>query len=298
MVLNHLINQVFYFLWKIKHKKIDEPDKEGSETSPLFIGGMFRSGTSMVTKLLIDSGFDAGPKEHLLQAKGKRKALNPNGFFENFLFMEWSMLYMKKHGVNGASLKFPQEWKLITETNITQEEFARFCILVNSDDRISNMNKLDVLIEFSASNMDQYLKLKFREPCVIKNPHFSLFFPVLFQHWPKGKLLLVFQDPYHALFSVNSRMLAVDPLLYNRYYQQALKVNDPRVAFFSLDNLLNDPGLSVKALSQWTGKNISSIAPEKRKDNKAVYESKYGKLPEEVLALYENLKKNCINPLP
>ena len=85
-MVNQLINRIFYLLWQLKRRPVKNADPAVTATAPLFIGGMFRSGTSLVTKLLIDSGFDAGPENHLLQPIGFRKTLNPNGFFENYLF--------------------------------------------------------------------------------------------------------------------------------------------------------------------------------------------------------------------
>ncbi len=292
MVINSFINRLFYRLWQLKHRPVKNADAAVEAAAPLFVGGMFRSGTSLVTQLLMESGFDAGPGNHLLQPIGFRKALNPDGFFENYLFMEWSMLYMKLHGVNGASANEPPRWKTIMEMNIPEKEFARFCILENSDDRISNKNKVDVLKNYSTTNLDQYIQQKFGADPVIKNPHFTLFFNIMFQHWPHSKLLLVFQNPQQALNSVNSKMLPVDPLLYKRYYEPALNANDPRIAFFSLEQLFADPEGSLQALSAWTGKKIKiHTALNVRKKTSEQIQS----LPAEVIDVYERLKQNCIN---
>ena len=292
MVINKLINRIFYQLWKLKHRPVKNADATAAATAPLFVGGMFRSGTSLVTRLLIQNGFDAGPEKHLLQPIGFRKELNPDGFFENYLFMEWSMLYMKLQGVNGASVNEPSHWKSIMEINIAEEEFARFCILENSDDRISNKNKLDVLKNYSTTNLDQYIQQNFGVDPVIKNPHFTLFFDAMFQHWPHSKLILVFQNPQQSLASVNSKMLPVDPLLYKRYYEPALNANDPRIAFFSLEQLFADPEGSLQALSAWTGKKIKVY---KAFDVREKVSENTQSLPAAVLDVYERLKQNCIN---
>ena len=69
------------------------PKNFGPDNSvhPIWVTGMFRSGTSLVTKILKELGGDLGPEEDLLQPFGTRKHLNPDGFYENHLFMEWSM---------------------------------------------------------------------------------------------------------------------------------------------------------------------------------------------------------------
>ncbi|MCW3086370.1 MAG: Sulfotransferase family protein [Bacteroidetes bacterium] len=291
-MVNPFINRIFYRLWQLKHRPVKNADPAVAATAPLFIGGMFRSGTSLVTKLLMDNGFDAGPENHLLQPIGFRKTLNPTGFFENYLFMEWSMLYMKLHGMSGASMNEPERWKTIMEMNIREEEFARFCILENSDDRISNKNKVDVLKNYSSSNLDQYIQQNFGANPIIKNPHFTLFFNTMFQHWPHSKLLLVFQHPQQVLNSVNSKMLPVDPLLYKRYYEKALNANDPRIAFFSLEQLFADPEGSLQALSAWTGKKMNTKATLAVRETKLQTQQQ---LPAEVLDIYERLKQNCIN---
>lgn len=90
-VFYHLINLFSYWLYLFFNLFRKSNSVSNKKVAPLIITGMFRSGTTITASLLQLLGFHAGPKDHLLGAIGPRKSLNPEGFLENYPFMDLSM---------------------------------------------------------------------------------------------------------------------------------------------------------------------------------------------------------------
>ena len=63
----------------IKHDDKEEPDTKAEKL--ICISGMHRSGTSMITKLLVECGLYTGPKHKLIPPQHD----NPMGFWENMI---------------------------------------------------------------------------------------------------------------------------------------------------------------------------------------------------------------------
>lgn len=82
--LKVLITRVL--IWFSKRRYINFNTRNTSKV--VFVVGMFRSGTSITSKILMQSGLNFGPHWRLLKARGPLKMLNPDGFFEDFLFIQ------------------------------------------------------------------------------------------------------------------------------------------------------------------------------------------------------------------
>ncbi len=221
---------------------------EISNEKPLFITGFFRSGTSVTAKLLNIMGMDLGPEKHLLKAKNKRAQLNPDGFFENYLFMETSLMLFTK--LNSWGHLPPTESALNNfEFSATDKQtFAEFTLCGVHDDRISNKNKMAVLKNYDLFSLNTYLQKEFKFPYAIKNPHFSVMTEFLLKKWPQATLLVCFREPMAAIASAAKITSMLNQEIYLKYYEQLVKLPDNKVAFFSFDHLLKNPQKSLNAL--------------------------------------------------
>jgi hypothetical protein len=225
--------------------------KPDATTQPLWITGLFRSGTSITTSVISSLGGDLGPDNHLLQAKGARKKLNPDGFFENYLFMDLSMFIMHKLGSWGDNPPSEQSIATADFNAIDHKEFCEFSLVGVHDDRISNRDKSQVLQHFSANTLDEYLRTQFTGMPVIKNPHFCLMPELLNQYWPTGAFLVVFRDPESTLKSAEKVTPRANLELYNAYYERMLKV--PNAIFFCYEDFLVNPTFSISTLKHAFG---------------------------------------------
>lgn len=219
-------------------------------TSPVWITGFFRSGTSLVARMMCELGFDAGPTSHLLQPAGARKILNPDGFFENYLFMEWSLYAFHQMNGWGHLPPSPQQVENFSFTLNQRKEFIEFTICGVHDDRISNRNKAEVLKKYDYQRITNYLEDCFNEKCIIKNPHFSVLFPILLKQWPNSTMLVCFRHPAAAIQSAKQITPDLGEDVYIRYYEQLLKLPGEKIIFFSYDELVTNPDRSVELLAK------------------------------------------------
>jgi hypothetical protein len=219
-----------------------------SEERPLFVTGFFRSGTSLTTRLLNALGMDLGPEDHLLLAKNERAVLNPEGFFENYLFMETSLYAFSKLDSWGH---IPPEPGKVEELDFDEEDrkqFAEYTLCGVHDDRISNRNKMDALRNFDLLSLDSYLEKKFRYPYAIKNPHFAVLSPFLLKKWPQARFLVCFRLPADAIESAARITPMLDENVYLRYYKELIELPEEKIIFFSHSRLMEDPQHSLETL--------------------------------------------------
>jgi hypothetical protein len=286
----HLYNKLTYSKTITGSKQAEMDLHQVSERSPLWITGMFRSGTSFTARLLESMGMDLGPSQDLLQAKGSRAALNPDGFHENFLFMEWSLMAFNQMGAWGDNPPTEQALKDYKNANIGYEDFVYNAIVNVHDDRISNKDKSRILKKYYGGNLAQYLAENFQKNALIKNPHFCLLHPVLDDIFPKGKYLVIFRNPEHTVSSAQQVTPNANMDLYHSYYTSILK--HPRAQFLDLDQLIDNPTEGISILAKTHG-----LTGDFRHLAKLVKSTKWkgtGKLPQNVLSLYEELKSKSI----
>lgn len=282
----HLINLITLQLTRLSFMPYKTIRK--TQAPPLLVCGIFRSGTSITTNILSQAGFDAGPKDHLLQAT----SINPDGYFENYFFMDLSRYLFQLTNSYGDNPPDTAAVEKIEVKNLRNDAFRKFTLLKIHDDRVKNINKMRVLRKASVHHMQAYLSHCFGERPLIKNPHFSVLEAFFKKVFPDSKRLVVFRNPTDWKYSAQMVSDKSNEALYDRYYQHYLDSNDARIVFFNYDQLLNDPQGSIeKLLDALEIKNADAGALSKlvRKKDKAP--------SNEVLltASYSELLKRAIN---
>jgi hypothetical protein len=268
-----------------------------SNEKPLFVTGFFRSGTSLTTRILNVLGMDLGPEQHLLQAKNERAVLNPNGFFENYLFMEMSLFAFSKLDSWGHLPPAPSAVEKLSFDEKDRAFFAEYTICGVHDDRISNKNKMEALKKYDLLSLNTYLKKEFKAPYAIKNPHFSVLTPFLLKKWPDAKFLVCFREPLDAIASAARITPLLNEKVYERYYSDLAKLPADKVVFFSHAKLMNSPESSLKALIKTYGLKEERLQEALKliDPNLHRYQSKPGSSHKEVNDLYLFMSEKAIN---
>ena len=294
--LYHLINLLTYGLFVLSRKRRKEERSSILAAQPIWVTGLFRSGTSLATQILSELGVDLGPKEHLLQAKGSRKVLNPDGFQENYLFMDWSLKVFRD--LNGWGHQPPSQEDIRRYSpELDDKEFAYHSIVEIHDDRISNINKLKALRKYGPSNFEAYLAEQFTGPFAIKNPHFSILFPLLQKRWAKSTFVVVFRNPKDTINSAKKVVPTADFELFFEYYTRLLE-SDLKMIYFSYDELIKDPKESIVELAKVLNLETSNVdkvvklVDVNRSSHKKLSE---GNWPQKVVTLYNEMNQRAIN---
>jgi len=289
-IIHHLFNKSTYSK-TIANANIKANNINPNDISPLWITGMFRSGTSITTQILKEMGINLGPENDLLQAKGERAKLNPNGFFENYLFMDWSMVVFDQLNAWGDNPPTTNSVKNFDNASIKYEQFVYDSIVNIHDDRISNKDKSRILKQYFAGNLAQYVKDNFQNKFAIKNPHFSVLYPALDQLFPKGKYLIVFRNPTDTIQSAKKITPNANFKLYHQYYAEIL--NHPNAIFFNYDKLIASPKESISQLAHHLNLtcNIEQLTALIKQNSISKTEA----IPQHVLNLHKELIKKAIN---
>jgi hypothetical protein len=247
----HLINLATLQLARLKFDPFTKIERE--QEPPLLVTGIFRSGTSATTLLLSQAGFDVGPPDHLLQARGKYEKLNPDGYLENYFFIELSIYLF--HLLKSAGDAPPDENAVekLTTGDLSDDAFRKFCLLGIHDDRVSNVNKMRVLSRASVHHIAAYVNQAYGKKPLIKNPHFCVLEPFFTKLFPRSQRIVVFRNPADWLRSVPVVSRKADYALYDRYYSGYLERNQSNVHFFNYDELLRNPVHSINRLLETTG---------------------------------------------
>lgn len=296
----HLINWLTYKWVSFKINKKIKPELEvDKELKPLWITGFFRSGTSLTTQIVSCLGYDAGPQNHLLQAKGNRAAWNPNGFGENFLFMDWSLTAFEQMDAWGHQPPSEKDLMDYNINDLSHKSFVKKSIVEIHDDRISNRNKASILKSYFPQNLNAYLRQNFNEKCTIKNPHFALLHPILVKYWPNSSFLLVFRNPDAAIASAEKITGTLNYNLYIQYYLPIVQDQNLSVIYFSYDHLLANPKGSLEELSRALGANDKGVTEAMALINFDL--NRHGqaanpvKWPHELTQLYNEMKLKAVN---
>lgn len=289
-------NRLCLFLLNTQRKLYTDSENISQE-APLFVTGFFRSGTSLTTQLLQALGMDLGPQKHLLLAKNQRAELNPDGFFENYLFMEMSLYAFTKLKSWGH---IPPQKELVNDLHFDDSDrarFAEFTLCGVHDDRISNLNKIDALKKYDLLSLNTYLQKEFKYPFAIKNPHFAVLSPYLIKKWPKSKFLVCFREPTEAIQSAAKITPLLNESVYQRYYSDLLKLDSERVLFLSHSGLIANPEYSLKKLCEVLPLDASKIpgAIKLIKPELHRYKTESNSSNSELTLLYQELKNKSIN---
>lgn len=290
-IFEHFYNKLTYNK-TISNANIISNNVDAKNLTPIWITGLFRSGTSITARLINQMGVDLGPESDLLKARGIREPLNPNGFFENYLFMDWSLMVFDKLNAWGDNPPNLQQVKAFNNDSISYKDFVYNSIVNIHDDRISNKEKSEVLKKYFSGNLDQYLIDTFESKFAIKNPHFCVLYPLLDKLFPNGKYLVVFRNPSDTIKSALQVSPKANYELYQQYYTDI--IHHQNAIFLDYDQLISTPEKSIEALSKklnlsCNSKELSSIINRKEQTIKT------NNAPKELLDLYKQLKEKALN---
>lgn len=226
-----------------------------STVEPIWILGMFRSGTSFLSNVLYDAGLDFGKPKYLLQAQGKLKDLNPKGFYEDFVFAEISRLILNNINKSGEN---PPKTKDVNKTFFDTIDINRlilFSYFYVGEDRISFQNKLSAYFDLKLSGITGYLHKNFRKRFAIKIPLLTFFHRDLLKFWPNSRFIVVFRNPDSVIKSSKILTDKANVDLYSDFYQHLLEmeVNTDKIIYVSYDHFLKDPTDTVEKLALFTG---------------------------------------------
>jgi hypothetical protein len=294
----HQINWCTYLLYRIVCLFTVSDKSSAKKVNPILITGLFRSGTTITAKLFNEMGYSAGPDEHLLKARGERRILNPEGFLENYFFMDLSTYLFHKTQSWGD---IPPTYDVIEKMELLKNDrhkLAKFSIIRLHDDRISNVQKLKILAAYNVCEPGAYLETNFPEKSFIKNPHFAVLFLYFKKMFPQSPFVFVFREPAAAVNSAKKVSPVADYDLYNAYYREACKehkTGNLNIVFLSYENLVNDTKHSLQQITMHF--KIKNADVEKLAENihsNSVIGLK-NDVPENVNSLYHYMLLNCIN---
>lgn len=295
--IHQLINLCTYWLTNLR-SKIEKKDTFKNH-APLFVTGMFRSGTTLTTNILIANGFHAGPESDLLAGVGTRKNINPTGFAENYLFMDLSLYIFSKLNSWGDRPPTTKELHGFKIGEISNKDFRYFSIVNIHDDRISNKSKMKLLSNYCPHNIQDYLSNEFKVPFLIKNPHFAVMHELFISHFPKAQFLVVFRNPETTVESAKKVTPNATYELYIKYYENLIADLNTNISYFCYENLVLNPEKSITAIIQ-----KYNLTNDKKEESKKIIDKNRAKgltiainthWPEELKRIYSVLLKRAIN---
>ncbi|HAT66575.1 MAG TPA: hypothetical protein DCS66_18605, partial [Flavobacteriaceae bacterium] len=183
------------------------------------------------------------------QGKGRLKKLNPNGFFEDFLYANLARYWIHTLGKSGAHPPTKEEVKKITLAPINISKFIRFAEFTSPDDRISYFNRHRAYLWLLLKKEKAFYAPK---QDIVKIPMLLLFHEQIKAWVPNAKFLIIIRNPESTIKS--SRILTSEASieLYNHYYsflKQMYDSNQNEAWVLSYDNLLKNPESSTKMVT-------------------------------------------------
>ncbi len=296
----HQINWFTYILYRFMCLFSGSKRPSDKNIKPLLITGLFRSGTTITARLFNEMGYSAGPDEDLLKARGERKTLNPEGFLENYFFMDISTYLFHKSASWGDIPPGIDNIERMELQNNDRHELAKFSIIRLHDDRISNLQKLKILAGYNVCEPARYLEANFSDRSFIKNPHFAVLFPYFKKLFPASKVVFVFREPEAAVNSAKKVSPAANYDLYNSYYETAVKehkAGNKNIIFLSYENLVKDKVGSLKKITEHFKIQNWDIDKLAKYIHAGSVTEKKSDIPEKITNLYAYMLLNCINKI-
>jgi hypothetical protein len=282
---------------------LQKPISPDEKTEPVWVLGMFRSGTSLVCDVLLSLGADFGKKENWLQPVGVLKDLNPNGFFEDYIFAEYSRYILHKLNSWGDN---PPDLKLVEKLDWNDVEIDKmidFSFHVTKEDRITFEQKIKTFKTLCKLGLNLYVskEIAAKNP-YIKIPMLTLLTPMLIRNWPKSKFLVVFRNPDSVVKSSQILSKKSDYQLYHKYYAHLIDLYKSRKDFYfiSYDNFIEKPEESAAQLVNCLRLSSDKINEASQKIDKKLFRNKPNEgnnssWPEEVTVLYKEMMNLAIN---
>jgi hypothetical protein len=237
--------------------------KQDSSIEPVWIIGMFRSGTSFLCQLLNDSGVSFGRKSFLLQPMGQLKDLNPKGFFEDFIFAEISRYLLFKMKRSGDNPPTDEESLRASLNSIDINEMIKMSFFKIREDRISFKNKIFAFMFLKIFGLNYYLKRLFENPLAVKIPLLSFFHSELIKYWPRSKFIVIFRHPSSVIESAKRLTNSSDSNLFIRYNSGLIRLANcytpEQVLYISYDDLIYQPEKPLTVLAKFLGLDYNII---------------------------------------
>lgn len=215
----------------------------------LFVLGMFRSGTSLTSKLLEQLGLPLNKDWRLLKAVGNLAILNPEGFREDFLFAQVSRFWFEKLNRSGDNPPTPEEVAKFKAQPIRLDEFINFSETVGRDNRISNLNRLRCYLLLLFVGDRAFVNNS--KQIQIKIPMLTPFYEQLLRWYPNSKYLIVIRNPDATIVSSKKLTENSNIDLYNRYYIHLYNLFQKHrtiTQIISYDDLLENSKLTIQGL--------------------------------------------------
>lgn len=268
--------------------------------NPVWITGFFRSGSSLTGRIISLLGGDVGPKIDLLQPIGPRKHFNPEGFYENFLFMDTSLYLFQLLNSWGHQPPTDVDVETLSLKDIVYEDYVRFSMVDVHDERVPNREKKRILRRYYPGNLNQYLANEFTSRPFIKNPHFSVLWKWLITDWPASEFLIVFRNPESTVDSAKGITPEMSYNLYNEYFGRILSDTGVKATYFSYNNLIQNPEMSISKLAhsmELSTQHVSNAAGVINHNLVRHHKETSIKTPEETKEIYSRMMDRAINKL-
>ena len=222
---------------------------------PFIVTGIYRSGTSVASRITQSLGIDFGPKEHFLQPVGKIANLNPEGFEENFFFDHLGHFLLRSAGGNGLSPPSADVMRAMDIGALRDEDFWYFCTSAHRDDRIMSSVYDEFFYRYNISNIDAYIEDRF-EKCTwgFKDVHAGFYSETIDRRWDGASRLVMFRDPESFLRSAKNiaRKVTIDPWI--QYYTRVLDdLDTDRTLLVSYDQLKERPDKIIAGIARFVG---------------------------------------------
>lgn len=272
------------------------------DLQPVWVLGMFRSGTSLICDILQELGADFGPETDLLHAEGVMKDLNPNGFFENFIFAEYSRFIYEMVNAKGDNPPTLEKIKSIQWKDVQIETLIDYTFHKSFEDRISLENKISAYRRLCESGLNGYLKAFSSGKPYIKIPMLSFLTHLLVGTWPNSRFLVVFRNPESVVKSSHALSKTADYDLYEKYNRHLLEFAQSNLNAFlvSYDRLIAEPEVSVAQLCDKFGLDKSKVKTAAGKVDITLYRNRpvddgSANWPEKIRHLYSEMMQAAIN---
>lgn len=247
-LVNYVLNKYVYLLAKASQRSYLVLSPREDE-APFFLMGMFRSGTSLTSRILEKSGVSFGKSYRMLKSQGSLKDLNPDGFYEDFLFAQLSRYLFEQVKKDGSNPPSPAETADLVIERIKLSDFILYSFFTVKEDRISVLNKIRTLTLLRFGKM-KYLTGGTK--MAVKVPMLVPFHRLLKKIYPNSSFLIILRNPDSTIRSSKVLTEKSGIALFNQYYIHLYDLYNEgsgNTIVFSYDRLLEDPERSVQRLT-------------------------------------------------
>lgn len=266
---------------------------------PIVVTGIYRSGTTLLARLVQSMGVDFGPAEHSLQGKGHLGHLNPDGFHENFLMNDLGRYILYCSGGSGVEWPEPDKISQLHIQNLDDADFKQYSRTVLKDTRIDNSVREDVLDNYNLAELKQYFLDFFNTSFWgFKDVHAGVYLDLYREIWPGARIVCSVRHPAAFLKSALKLTKHATTSIWVEYYQRVIDNDAGDIMFVCFEELLAGNHYLVQALARFLEKDISEkeaqdILEDLVDVRKVHYEDDQG-VSKVASLMYKALKLKCL----